>query len=189
LFRSQQPPSSTFLSSSSPIWQDIYYVSHVYRFFLHLFLDVGLNCLTTSTFVGALGTSLALFLFRFGAIKPPVPFYPSLLAIWISASPFFIHFYRTAFFSLRHLSTDYSLRHCIANNLSFAFQCSPQSRYSTYAIGGTFTLLVEQLLHFLLGLPRIPRTVPTPLSTLVHIPLKQSRQCRAWTRLEFWRFV
>ena len=55
----------------------------------------------------------------------------------------------------------------------------------------------EEHSHFLwssfyicyIGLFRIPRTVPTPLSTLVHIPLKQSRQCRAWTRLEFWRFV
>jgi len=51
----------------------------------------------------------------------------------------------------------------------------------------------EEHSHFLwssfyicyIGLFRIPRTVPTPLSTLAHIPSKPSRQCRAWTCFEF----
>ena len=46
------------------------------------------NYPTTFTFIGVLGSLFAPLLFRLEAVKPPVPFYPSLLAIWISTSPF-----------------------------------------------------------------------------------------------------
>jgi hypothetical protein len=105
------------------------------------------NYPTTFTFIGVLG-SLFAPLFRLEAVKPPVPFYPSLLAIWISAS-LFIHFYRTTFFSLRHLSLDYSLLHCVANKLSFALVFLPDLGLRHTVIERTFTLLVKQLLHFL----------------------------------------
>jgi hypothetical protein len=74
------------------------------------------NSSTTSTFVGALGVSLAL--------SPPFRRHKATCSV-NSSTPrlgfprrLFIHFYDT-FFSLRHLSLDYSLLHCVANNLSF----------------------------------------------------------------------
>ena len=141
---------------------------------------------TTSTFVGALGVSLALSS-PFRRHKATCSVYSSTPRLGFPRR-FFTHFYPT-FFSLLHLSLDYSLLHCVANNLSFSLVFPPNLGLRHTVIERTFTSLVEQLLHFLFGLSQIPCTVPTPLSTPVHIPSKQSRQCRAWTRPEFWSFV
>jgi hypothetical protein len=144
---------------------------------------------TTSTFIGVLGSLIASFPLHFENRKSHLfRFSLPFLAIRISASPF-VHFYRTPFFPLRPLSLDYSLLNCVANNLSFALVVLPNRGPQHTVIERAFTRLVEQLLHFLFGLFWISRTVPTPLSTLVHGPSKQPRQCRAWTSPEFWRFV
>jgi hypothetical protein len=57
------------------------------------------NYPTTFTFIGVLGSLFAPLLFRLEAVKPPVPFYPSHLAIWISASPFHSFLSRLLFFT------------------------------------------------------------------------------------------
>ena len=102
------------------------------------------------------------------------------MAIRISTSPF-IHFRS---FSLRHLSLDYSLRSTtLCRQSSVICACfSPQSRPSTYCNPKNIHTSCRTAPTFLFGLFQIPRPVPTPLSTLVHIPSKRSRQCRAWTR-------
>ena len=141
------------------------------------------NCPTTSTFVGAFGVSLAL--------SSPFRRHKATCSVYASTPrlgfPPRRSFFSSQFFlSLRRFNDGYNLQQCAVKNLSFQLLPILSIRQE---IGGTFTRLVEQLLHFLFGLSRISRTVPTPLSTLVHIPSKQSRQCRAWTRPEFWRFV
>jgi hypothetical protein len=101
---------------------------------------------TTSTFVGALGVSLAL--------SSPFRRHKATCSV-NSSTPrlgfprrLFIHFYDT-FFSLRHLSLDYSLLHCVANNLSFPLVLLPDLGLRHTVIERTFTRLVEQLLHFM----------------------------------------
>jgi hypothetical protein len=170
---------SSFISFSSLLRQDIHYVPRV-SLFLHLFLDVGPKLPDHLNLCRRLGVSLALSsLFRrhkatcsvySSTPRPGLPHRCSFLSKRFLPSP------------LRRSNRGYSLQQCAVSDLSFQLLPNLSIRQE---IGGTFKRLVEQLLHFLFGLSRISRTVSTPLSTLVHIPSKQSRQYRAWTRLEF----
>ena len=91
---------------------------------------------------------------------------------------FFIHFYST-FFSLRHLSLDYSLLHCVSNNRSISACFSPQSRYSTSCnLDYSHTSYRTASIFPFRSIPDTSYGA-NPLSTLAHIPSKQSRQCRA----------
>ena len=101
---------------------------------------------TTSTFVGALGVSLALSS-PFRRHKATCSVNSSTPRLGFPRRLFF-HFYDT-FFSLRHLSLDYSLLHCVANNLSFPLVLLPDLGLRHTVIERTFTRLVEQLLHFM----------------------------------------
>ena len=141
---------------------------------------------TTSTFIGVLGSLIDSFLFISKAVKATCSVYISPSAIRISTSQFIL-FIAVLPFPMTIQPRLLSAAMCRQQICRFNF-----SLFSVFdkKIGGTSTHLVEQqLLHFHFGLSRISHTVPNPLSTLIHVPSKQSWQCRAWTRPEFWRFV
>ena len=158
---------------------DIYYVPHVSAF-LHLFLVVGPNTRQRIS----LSASWALYLplsLPFGSHKATYSVYISFRRLGFS--------HRCPLFSI----TSPSFLYVILASMTAASPIIGHSRLffspiSVFDIRNRRNIhtSVEQLLHFLFGLSWISRTVPTPLSTLVHIPSKQFRQCRAWTRPEFW---
>jgi hypothetical protein len=102
------------------------------------------NSPTTSTFVGALGVSLALSS-PFRRHKATCSVNSSTPRLGFPRRLFF-HFYDT-FFSLRHLSLDYSLLHCVANNLSFPLVFLPNLSLRHTVIKRTFTHFLSSSLY------------------------------------------
>ena len=149
------------------------------RYSLHLLLNVGsipnnLNLYRRSgLFICPFPTSV------WEAIKPPVPLpFPfsdldfRIAFSFISTGP------PSFLYGISASTTDYSLRHCLANNRSFAFQMfSPISVFDIRNRRNIHTSCRTASIFPFWSILDISYGNQTPLSTIVHIPSKQSRQC------------